>query len=108
MSDTVNESSAYQLTMNHTGFDGKAEIPSNARYRLDDKDSLAEIIAWTDVTELASEMVVDIPAAANDIIDTSKSTERKVFTFSTDYDTTEEHNAQLIYAVVNLAFAQVP
>ena len=46
----VNEGSVLTITVTPINENGVAFTPNSARYRLDDKDSSTEVIAWTDVT----------------------------------------------------------
>ena len=99
----VNELSGATFTIRPTDETGTAVIPSNARYRLDDKTSLGALIAWTTLTP-ATTMTVSIPATSNAIIDASVAEEFKVFTVETDYGTSVAHVEELEYSVKNLQF----
>lgn len=99
----VNDTSTATFTARPTDTNGASFVPTNARYRLDDKASGNSLIAWTDLTPSAA-MPIIIPASAHAMVDTNLATEVKVLTVETDYSTVSAHNEELEYEVKNLQF----
>lgn len=100
----VNELSQGKFTIRPYDDDGDAYTPTNARYRVDDKNSGASVIAWTAIATPSTAMEIIIPPASNTIIDTDVIEEIKVLTVETDYGTESAHVEEQEYAVRNLQF----
>jgi hypothetical protein len=80
----------------------QAFIPTTVRYRLHDPDSNRELIAWTSV-EPSAEILVVIPATANDIEDANLAFERRILTVQSDYDTDDQLSQEREYRIQNLS-----
>lgn len=106
MARTFNELSQVTFTVRPVDKDGDLFTPTTAKYRVDDLDSKAELVAWTTLTP-STEMTVTVPGSAHDIKQTSRRRERKVLTVKLDDGLSSEHNEQQIYWIRNLHFAQV-
>ena len=102
----VNENTYLDVTFEPEDPDGNGYIPTTARYRLYDKTTGNEIIAWTAIATPAASMEVRIPATSNTINDTSKSFEVKVVTFEADFGTADANTEEFEYEVLNLS--QIP
>jgi len=100
----INELSAATFTIIPLDEAGQARTPASARYRLDDKVAQSEIIAWTVITELSSEMTIAVPASAHAMVDVNLRNETKVLTVETDYSTDDAHREEYEYRVRNLQF----
>ena len=103
MSTIVNENSVLKFTVVPLDETGSVFTPATARYRVDDVVTQTELIAWTAVS-VSTSMEVEIVASTHAMIDVNLAFERKMFTFSTDFSTDQEHNEQIEYQVRNLNF----
>ena len=101
---SVNELSGATFTITPLDESGQQRTPTNARYRLDDKAGASQIIDWTDITELGTELTVTIAATDNAIINPALRNETKVLTVETDYGTDDAHVEEFEYKVRNLQF----
>lgn len=99
----VNELSRAIITVRPLDRNSAAFTPGTARYRLDDFKSREAIIAWTSLTP-AKSMTITIPAASNNIRNTSLAREKKVLTVETDEGTSSAHVEEYFYWVKNLEF----
>lgn len=104
MTINVNERSVLTFTIVPLDEQGQEFVPVTARYRVDDVLTSTELIAWTSVGTPSVLMTIEIPAPTHDMIDMNLAFEKKVFTFSTDFGTDQEHNEQSEYQVRNLSF----
>ena len=105
MSRVVKEKSTNTITVRPKTKDGVLFTPTTVRYRLDDLDSKQELIGWTSATP-STAIAITIPGAKNAMISNRKR-ERKVLTVQFDQGLDSEVNAEYIYWVKNLHFAQV-
>lgn len=99
----VNELSKATFTITPLDENGNKFTPTNIRFRVDDKTSGASLIAWTAATASTS-VEIEVPPAANAIIDSSKPEEEKVLTVETDFGTNDAHTEERVYTVKNLQF----
>lgn len=100
----INELSAATFTVTPLDEAGQPRTPASARYRLDDKVSQQEVIAWTVIATLSTEMTISVPASAHAMVDVNLRNEPKVLTVETDYSTDDAHREEFEYKVRNLQF----
>ena len=86
----VNELSKATFTARPIDDTGVAFTPTTTRYRLDDKTSQTELVAWTDLT-VSTAMDIAIPATVHAMVDSNIKLETKVLTVETDYSTSNAH-----------------
>lgn len=105
----VNEESTVTFVIMPTDETGASVTPASARYRVDDLLTQNELIGWTNITDVSSEMTIQLPggsAGPQAMIDAGMQKETKVLTVQTDFGTDDEHNEEFKYKVRNLHFAQ--
>jgi hypothetical protein len=102
----VNELSKAIFTARPLDVNGAEFVPVTARYRLDDKVSTTEIIAWTALTP-ALAMEIAVPATDHAMIDVNTAFEDKVLTVETDDGTANAHVEEFEYQVRNLQFVPI-
>jgi hypothetical protein len=76
--------------------------PTSIRYRVHDRESGDELIAWTAVTP-ASQVQITIPASANRILDDCNRYEYRVVTVQSDFGTDDQLSDEDEYRVKNLS-----
>ena len=99
----ANENSATQFTITPLDFDGEPFTPSTARYRLDDKATSTELIAWTVLT-VDDEMEITIPASAHAMQNATLAEETKVLTVEINYGLDTAHVEEFEYVLFNKQF----
>jgi hypothetical protein len=99
---TIREKSRQKFTVVFEDEDRRRFTPTTIRYRLHDKDSEQELIAWTSVTPQSS-VEITIPATANRILDDDQRYETRVLTIQSDYDTDAQLSEDEEYKVKNLS-----
>lgn len=99
--DIVNERSRAGWRFIPEDEDLEPFTPDTMRWRLHDKDTGVELVAWTDVDPTDPQVIV--PADANRILDDSNAYETRILTVQSDYGTDNQLSNDREYRVVNLA-----
>jgi len=108
VSRTHNELVEVTVTAKPEDTTGKPFTPTTARYRVDDCETGNELVDWTAIVTPSTSMQITVPATANAIINTTRTTpEPKVVTLNTDKDLSSQHYEQYFYGIKNLQFAQL-
>jgi len=108
VSRTHNELVEVTVTAKPEDTTGKPFTPTTARYRVDDCETGNELVDWTVIVTPSTSMQITVPAIANAIINTTRTTpEPKVVTLNTDKDLSSQHFEQYFYGIKNLQFAQI-
>lgn len=99
---TVNEKSPLYMTVGFQDENGDPLIPTTAEWRLDDRETDAEIVGWTNMPTPAASMSVLIPAANHTIVDEEKVREKRTFGIRSNGGLAAEAHQEYHYHVLNL------
>lgn len=76
--------------------------PTNAKYRIDDISSGAQIADWTALTPASSNSIT-VTSTQNAILNNTRNVERKQMTVAADYGLSTEYRETAVWTVENVA-----
>lgn len=100
----INEGTKYEFNVRPLNAQGNAYTPTTGRYKMTDKDTSTEMLAWTSFGTLSTSMDEEISGLLNTIINSAKPSETKVITIELDWSTPDQSTTEHEYEVINLQF----
>ena len=98
----VNELTTAYLQVVFKDRDGAPAVPGTVTYTVHDRDSGDQLAAGT--PNAAATVLFTMGTAVNGMVDSERSREERVLTYTGDYGAGDQYNGRYIYAIVNLAY----